>query len=69
MVTTICFVADPPAACREARRVVAPGGRFVVGLVDRGSPLGRHYEKRREASPFYREARFFRPSAVVSVAA
>lgn len=59
MVTTICFVDDPLQSCREAWRVLRPGGCFVVGLVDRDSFLGRHYESRRDRSPFYRDARFF----------
>ena len=59
MVTTICFVNDPIQSCREAWRVLKPGGRFLVGLVDRDSFLGKEYETRRVENPFYRTARFF----------
>ncbi len=59
MVTTICFVDDPLKACREAWRVLKPGGWLIIGLVDSDSDLGQHYEAHREESPFYRTARFF----------
>jgi len=59
MVTTICFVDDPTQSCREALRVLRPGGCLVVGFVDRGSFLGKHYETHREESPFYQDAHFF----------
>ena len=59
MVTTICFVDDPLKACCEARRVLKPRGRMIVGLVDLDTDLGRQYEVQKEGSPFYRIARFF----------
>ncbi len=43
MVTTLCFLDDVAAALREAWRVLRPGGRMVVGFVDSGGVLGRHY--------------------------
>lgn len=58
MVTTVCFVDDLAASLREIRRVLRPGGHLLVGYVDRESPLGRHYEDRRAANPFYRDATF-----------
>jgi len=59
LVTTICFVDDPAASLREARRVLGPKGRLVLGYIDRNSPLGRHYGNRSEANPFYSVASFF----------
>ncbi len=59
MVTTICFVDDPEKALKEAYRVIKEGGHIIIGFVDRNSPIGREYEKNRESSVFYRDARFF----------
>jgi len=58
LVTTICFVEDPLTTLKEARRVLKDYGSVIVGLVDKNSALGRFYESRREASLFYRAARF-----------
>ena len=57
-VTVICFLGNPLEALREARRIIKPGGRIIIGMIDRGSPLGRAYEHRKSESKFYRNARF-----------
>jgi len=69
MVATICFVDDAALACREAMRVLKPGGRLVVGLMDADSELGKHYEARKAESPFYRNARFFSVSELTGIMA
>ena len=45
MVTTICFVDDIKKAFAEVKRILKPGGIFIIGLVDKNSPLGKTYEK------------------------
>jgi len=59
MVTVICFVADVTALLRETRRVLKPGGRFILGFIDRDSPLGQLYESRKESDQFYHQAQFY----------
>jgi SAM-dependent methyltransferase len=59
MVTTICFVDDPAASFREAMRVLRPRGVFLIGFIDRESPIGRMYEKHKHESVFYRPATFY----------
>jgi SAM-dependent methyltransferase len=59
MVTTVCFLDDIDLAFQEAYRVLGPRGSFVIGFVDRNSPIGREYEQRKNESPFYKTATFY----------
>ena len=58
MVTTLCFLDDPMQALREAKRVLIPRGRIVIGMIDRETRLGKAYERRKQKSAFYRYAHF-----------
>jgi SAM-dependent methyltransferase len=53
-------------AFREARRVLKPGGSFVIGFVDRDSPLGKDYQTRKDKSPFYQHATLSTPQDIVA---
>jgi SAM-dependent methyltransferase len=59
MVTTVCFVDDIWKSFREAYRVLQLDGCFIIGLVDRASPLGKSYERLKNTNKFYRPATFF----------
>jgi ubiquinone/menaquinone biosynthesis C-methylase UbiE len=59
VVTTICFVDSAEQMLSEARRVLKPGGRLVIGFIDRESHLGQHYLEHQDESIFYREATFY----------
>ncbi|HZY30302.1 MAG TPA: methyltransferase domain-containing protein [Candidatus Methylomirabilis sp.] len=66
LVTVICFVDDVPTLFRELRRVLKTDGQLIIGFINRDSELGRRYERRKEASMFYRDARFYSVEEVVS---
>ncbi len=66
MVTTICFVDDIQVSFQEACRVLKPGGCFIIGFIDKESPVGRSYQQHKEHSVFYRIATFYSVDEVVS---
>ena len=59
MVTTICFIDDVQEALREVKRILKLGGSFIIGLVDKNSPLGKTYEEFKEQNKFYSIATFY----------
>jgi ubiquinone/menaquinone biosynthesis C-methylase UbiE len=59
IIVTLCFVEEPLAVLREAKRVMKKDGRIIIGLVPKDSPWGALYEeKKRAGHPFYRNAGF-----------
>jgi SAM-dependent methyltransferase len=67
MTTTLCYLDDPATAFSESRRVLRPGGVFVVAFVDREGQLGRRYETEREQNVFYEPATFHAASDVANL--
>ena len=59
VVTTLCFVDSPAAMLAEAYRVLKPGGRIVIGFIDRESVIGRDYLVHQQENVFYRHATFY----------
>ena len=57
---TLCFFDAPDRALIEARRVLRPDGRLVLGFLDPTSPPGRRYREE-SRGPFYKGARFYPP--------
>ncbi len=69
MVTTLCFVSDTDRAIEEALRVLRPGGRLVVGIIDRNSALGARYEAMKAGHLFYHTAHFHSATEVATLLA
>jgi SAM-dependent methyltransferase len=65
LVTVLCFLPAPPLALREASRILKPGGRLIIGMIDQDSPLGQRYEAHKRESAFYRQAHFYPVSRVL----
>jgi len=59
MVTTICLLDDVDTAFKEVFRVLKSHGFFIVGFIDKESPLGHQYQTHKNENPFYKVANFY----------
>lgn len=59
MVTTICFVDDIKKSFQEVFRVLKNKGSFIIGFVDKSSPVGKMYLENKDKSLFYKDATFY----------
>ena len=59
MITTICFVDDLHKSFQEVNRILKLDGLFIIGFVDKDSPIGKIYLEHKEESIFYQEATFY----------
>jgi len=57
-VTTICFLENPKKAILETKRILKKEGYVIIAFIDKDSPLGKKYEKKKQKSPFYSKANF-----------
>jgi SAM-dependent methyltransferase len=68
LIVTFCFVRSPLDVLEETQRILAPGGKIVLGLVLRENPWGRFYEqKKKEGHRFYKYANFYSYDEVVAL--
>ncbi|MDP8257871.1 MAG: class I SAM-dependent methyltransferase [Candidatus Aadella gelida] len=57
IIVTLCFVQEPEKVITESARVLKPGGKIIIGIVDKESFLGKSYQEK--GSIFYGHAQFF----------
>lgn len=67
MITTICFVDDAKKAVEEVYRILKPFGMFVVGFIDRESPVGRFYHEQKGSHRFYKYATFYSTQEILDL--
>ncbi len=67
MVTTICFLDEVEKAFQETYRILKNGGIFIIGFVDKESPLGKTYLAKKDKSKFYKEATFYSTTEVIKL--
>lgn len=57
-VTVLCFVNSIDRAFGEVYRILKSEGSVLIGMIDGGSVLGQEYQRRKDNSPFYKDAVF-----------
>ncbi len=67
ILTTICFLDEPEKGAKEIYRILKPGGKVIVGFVDKDSPIGVEYAAKKGKSKFYKDARFFSVKEIVEL--
>ena len=67
MVTTICFLDNAQKSLLEVKRILKPKGSFIIGFVDKESPLGNIYQNFKNENVFYRIATFYSAIEVISL--
>ena len=61
LIVTLCFLDSPLDVLIEAKRILIPGGKLVLGLVLKESPWGKFYQQRKKQwHRFYKYATFYK---------
>lgn len=63
IMVTLCFVRNPRKVVQESGRVIKNGGKIIIGIIDKNSPLGKFYSEKE--SPFYKAAKFYSTAQVI----
>lgn len=50
--TALCYVDLPLVALLEAKRVLKPNGKIIIGMIDKHSMLGQQYEATNKTTHF-----------------
>lgn len=58
MVAVDCFVDDIKKTYKEANRVLKPGGRIIIGLLDKNGTVAKNYEAKKAPDNVYWHAHF-----------
>ena len=67
MVTTVCFLDDIYKSFYEVNRILSTNGYFIIGFVDKTSPLGKSYIKHKDESLFYKNATFYSTKELLGI--
>ncbi|MBP7652927.1 class I SAM-dependent methyltransferase [Candidatus Dependentiae bacterium] len=67
LITTICFVDDASQAIAETMRILRNSGQIIIAFIDSKSPLGELYQKNKEKSKFYSQAKFYSTGEIVEL--
>ena len=65
--TVLCYLDLPLTALLEAKRVLKPNGTLIIGMIDKNSMMGTHYEATKQENPFYRHAHFYSVEEVLEL--
>lgn len=67
MVTTVCFLDDIYKSFYEVNRILSTNGYFIIGFVDKTSPLGKTYLEHKNESIFYKNATFYSTKELLGI--
>lgn len=65
MITVDCFLKDITQAFKEVYRILSDEGYFIIAFIDRETPLGLKYNKRKTEDEFYEHANFHSSSEII----
>jgi len=67
MVTSVCFLDDIYKSFYEVNRIISTNGYFIIGFVDKNSPLGKIYWEQKNESIFYKNATFYSTNEILGI--
>ena len=59
LIVDIAYLENIKITLEQAHRIIKPGGKLILGFIEKNSPLGIVYQTEKQNSPFYKEAKYF----------